>query len=165
MKKENVVRKILISSLVGFPVGVTLLMIAYICMYYIAGENIFHSEINQLQNIRILISQILIVGFAYYIIVIGFNMFSHLNNKEVTNKYITKHPYKTVSILLLSSLGVFIASTLVSIEKIFTENISLMNITILVILYAVYGFFFLIKCTIESNLIKKINAKIKERNK
>ncbi len=165
MKKENVVRKILVSSIVGFPIGVTLLMIAYIGVYYIAGENVFIAEISQLQNIQTLISQIIFLGLSYYIVFVCFHVFSHLNNKELNDKYMTKHPYKSVSIALLSSLGFIVATTLVSIEKIFTENLATMNIIVLVVLYAICGLFFLIKCTIESNLIKKINAKIQERNK
>ena len=34
MKKENVVKKVLVKFLVGFTVGVTLLMIAYASVYF-----------------------------------------------------------------------------------------------------------------------------------
>lgn len=164
MKKENIVRKILVSSLVGFPIGVTLLMIAYIGLYYIAGENIFQIEVSQMQNIKTLISQVIILGLSYYIVFISFKVFSHLNNKEITDKYMTKHPYKSISISLLSSLGFIVAITLVSLKKLFTENIATMNIIVLAVFYVICALFFLVKCTMESNLIKKINTKIQERN-
>ena len=164
MKEENVVRKILVSSLVGFPIGVTLLMIAYIGLYYIAGENIFQVEVSQIQNIQTLISQVSILGLSYYIVIISFQVLSTLNNKEASDKYLKKHSYKSVSILLVSLLGFIIAITLVSIEKIFTENIAAMNIIILIILYAICSLCFLVKCVIESRLINRINTKLQGRN-
>ena len=124
MKKESIAKKILVSSLMGFPVGIALLMIAYICIYYIIGENIFRTEIGNLQNIETLISQMLTIGLSYYILFIHFHIFLHLYNKDVNDK-INKHLYKTVSISLLSFIELIIAVILASTEKVFTKNISL----------------------------------------
>ena len=83
MKKENVLKKVLVKSLVGFTAGVTLLMIAYASVYFIAGESVFKNEISQLQNIKTLITQFVVIGIAYYLIFISFRIFSILQNKDL----------------------------------------------------------------------------------
>ena len=46
-------KKILLKSLSGFTLGVTLLIMAYVSVYFISGENTFIAEIQKLQNIKI----------------------------------------------------------------------------------------------------------------
>ena len=72
MKKENVVKKVLVKSLAGFTVGVTLLMVAYASVYFISDTTVFQNEIAQLQNIKTLITQwnillLTIYNFPYFL--------------------------------------------------------------------------------------------------
>ena len=72
MSNSNLLKNILIKCLNGFFVGITLLMISYISIYFISGKNIFCSEISQLQNVKILIFQMLFSGLSYYLLFINF---------------------------------------------------------------------------------------------
>ena len=165
MKKENVLKKVLVKSLVGFTAGVTLLMIAYASVYFIAGESVFKNEISQLQNIKTLITQFVVIGIAYYLLFISFHIFSILQSKELKIKYMKNHPYKFVLTISLSVLVLtWIIVNMVSHTKIYSENIGDLNIIILVITYALEGLVFCIKSTRESHLIKKINKKLQERD-
>ena len=165
MKKENVVKNVLEKSLMGFTVGVTLLMIAYASVYFIAGESVFKNEISQLQNIKTLITQFVVIGIAYYLLFISFRIFSILQNKDLKDKYMAEHPYRTVLFISLAILILlWIVEYMVSRTKIYGENIRILNLIILVITYALVGLVFCIKCTKESHLIKKINKKIQERD-
>lgn len=161
MKKENVLKKILRSSLVGFPVGVTLLMIAYVLTYYVAGYEIFQNAITKLQNINILMLQIITAGVSYYILFICFNIFLYLNNSEYSNNNTSKHTHKLIFIFLL---GVIASIALINIKSIFTETIVLMNIVVLVVVCTIAGLLYLIKCSQDNAIIKKINNKIHEKN-
>lgn len=165
MKKENVVKNVLVKSLVGFAVGVTLLMVAYAGIYFIIGENTFQNEICQLQNIKTLITQVVVTGIAYYLLFISFHIFSILQNKDLKDKYMSEHPYRTVlSISLAILILLWIVEYMVSRTKIYGENVRILNLIILVITYALVGLAFCIKSTKENYLIKKINQKLKERN-
>ena len=66
-------KKILLKSLSGFTLGVTLLIMAYVSVYFISGENTFIAEIQQLQNIKTLITQVIVSGIAYYLLAILLN--------------------------------------------------------------------------------------------
>ncbi len=164
MKKENIFRKTIINSLIGFPIGITLLMINYICIYFISGENVFKNEILQLQDISTLILQLIIIGLAYYISFIFCNVIAYLSETRATSdKFVTEHPYKTIVIMLIFGISVTIILALLNFE-IFSQNIAMMNIISFVIIFVLFGVFVFIKSAIESNLIRQINQKLKERN-
>lgn len=164
MKKETVFRKIVIHSLVGFPIGVTLLMINYASVYLIAGENIFKNEISQLQDISTLFLQLIIVGWAYYLLFILINVIAHLNEtRSTSNKFLVKHPYKSILIMLIIMIATALILTLLNFE-IFSENMAIMNIISFIIIFVASVVCVCIKSAIESDLIKKINQKLKERN-
>lgn len=161
MEKEKKIRKILMKALIGFPVSVTLLIIAYASIYFMAGEDLFNTELYQLHNINTLLSQIVSVGISGYLLAI-FYIFSLL-------QYMKTEPYKitisSVVSLAISSIFTFcIIPMTLNNTKIFSENISTLNLTILVIVYALIGLIFCIKNGIERHLVKKINQKLSERN-
>ena len=165
MKKENAVKKILIKAVVGFPVGVTLLIIAYASVYFIAGADVFNAELYQLHNINTLIFQTISTGVSGYLLFLAFYAILNLQNKELENKLITEHPYKSVFTIIISSMCIIgIIMVTLGNAKIFSENISTLNIIILVIVYALSGLVFCIKSARESHLIKEINQKLKGRN-
>lgn len=165
MKKENVVKEVLVKSLVGFTVGVTLLMIAYVSVYFISGEDLFQNEIAQLQNIKTLITQIIVNGVAFYLLFISFHIFSIMQNKELKEQYMKIHPYRFV---LIESIGtlifIFTSIFMISNTHIYSENIKDLNIILLVSIYAIIGLCTILKCTVENYLLKKINQKLRERN-
>lgn len=165
MKKENVVKKILTKSVVGFPVGVTFLIIAYASVYFIAGADVFNTELYQLHNINTLIYQAISTGVSGYLLFIAFYTISNLQNKELENKLITEHPYKSVFTIIISSIcinGIIIAT--LENKRIFSKNISDLNLIILIIFYTLSSLAFCIKSAKERHLIKEINQKLKERN-
>lgn len=165
MKKENLVKRVLVKSLGGFTLGVTLLMVAYICVYFIAGESVFQNEICQLQNVKTMIMQIVSIGISYYIIFVTFQIFILLQNKEPEKKYVAKHPYKFVFlIMLLTLLFVLLSDYVLSNTGIFSINIGTLNVVICVLTYVLFGLILVIRGSIESSLVKKINQELKERN-
>lgn len=163
MKK---VRKILLNALVGFPVGITLLILTYVSIYFIAGEHIFNYELNQLHNIQTLISQIVSAGLSGYVLFISFYIASFLQNKETEKNLMTKHPHKSVILLAISSIGLVIINVLLlGNTQIFGKNIITMNLVTLFIIYTLAAIIFGIKNVIEKQWIKEINQKLKTRNK
>ncbi len=165
INQKNVVKKVLVKSLAGFTVGVTLLMVAYASVYFISDTTVFQNEIAQLQNIKTLITQITVNGISYYLLFIIFHIFSSLQNKELKEQYMNTHPYKfvltgSIEILVLLWITVFMISN----PQIYSSTIKTLNLIILVLVYALVMLKFVLKCTKESYFIKKINKKIKERN-
>ena len=164
MKKENVVKKILMKAIVGFPVGVTSLIIAYASVYFIAGADVFNAELYQLHNINTLIFQTISTGVSGYLLFLAFYAILNLQNKELENKLITEHPYKSIFIIISFMCIIVIIMVTLGNTKIFSENIITLNIIILVIVYALSSLVFCIKSIRERHLIKEINQKLKERN-
>ena len=163
MKKENIVKKIFTSSLIGFPIGVTLLILSYVGIYWIVGEDVANNELTQLHNIRSLVNQAMIMGLAYFIVFVNFNTALLILNRETTIKFTYKHPCISVLLLLLSILGMIIAFMLISNESIYSKNVAMLNIIIIAIIYALGCLVFMIKDVKENLLVKKINIKIKEK--
>ena len=132
MKKENVLKKVLINSIIGFPIGVTLLIIAYISVYFITNENVFNTELYQLHNINILISQAISYGISGYLLFISIYILSIPQNTE--NRLMAEHPYKTVFTTTISFIFIIVIIILIlGNTSIFSENISTLNILILII--------------------------------
>lgn len=164
MKKERIVKKILIKSLVGFPVGVMLLMLAYASMYFILGNNVFNAELNQLHNINTLLTQIISVGISGYMLFVIFEIINVFENKEVENNLIKKYNWKMALIILIEIILCILIAVILGSTRIFSKNVSDINILILVIICALSGFAICIKNLYETHIIKEINQKIKERN-
>ena len=140
-------------------------MINYVGIYLIAGENIFKSEIAQLQNIDILIPELIIVGLAYYLLFVIINVISNLNETKATSdKLLAENPSKTILIILMIIIAITLIFILLNL-KVFSENMSIMNIVTFMIIMVACGLCICIKSSIESDLIKKINRKLKENNK
>ena len=110
MKKEEIVKKILIRSLAGFPVGVTLLMLAYASVYFIVGDTVFNTELNQLHNINTLLTQIISVGISGYMLFAIFGIINVSGNKEVENNLIKKYPVVLTSKLPFINANIIITS-------------------------------------------------------
>ena len=164
MKKESILRKVFVSSLIGFPVGVTLLILAYVGIYWLTGENVVNNELTQLHNIKTLVYQSMSIGLAYFIVFVNLNTALLILNTEKTTKFVHKHPCISVLLLLLSVLGMTIAFMLISNKSIYSKNVAMLNVIIITIIYALVCLVFMIKDVKENLLIKKINNKIKDNN-
>lgn len=154
-------KKNLLKSLSGFTLGITLLVIAYASIYFISGENIFIAEIQQLQNIKTLITQVIFSGIAYYLLAILLNYY-----KKFNEKYAISNPYKFV----LATIVTFILFILVMFcvlgnTNIYSKNIEMLNIIIVVCIYALTVLIFCIRNSIDKNLVNKFNQKLQEKNK
>lgn len=164
MKKQNNFRKIITKSLLGFPIGISLLMISYASLYFIAGEDVFKTEIMQLQNIHTLIFQLITIGVIYLLFFIIISLFAFLNENKITSdKYAAEHPFKTLLIILLGYLIIVLICALIG-SKVFTKNIGTMNMISFAIISLFCGIYSSIKSIIESDIVKQINQKLKERN-
>lgn len=165
MEKENVVKKILSKALVGFPIGVTLLIIAYASIYFIVGEDVFNAELYQIHNINTLLSQIVSVGISGYMLSTSFYIISIYQNKELDNIWFPKHPYKAVFATLIYPMCIFfIIVPTIGNTRIFSQNIRTLNLLISVIVLALSFLVFGIKSAREQHWIKEINKMIKEKN-
>lgn len=154
-------KKILLKSLSGFTLGVTLLIMAYVSVYFISGENTFIAEIQQLQNIKTLITQVIVSGIAYYLLAILLNYY-----KKINEKYATSNPYKFVFITLVTFiLLILVMLCVLGNTNIYSKNIEMLNIIIVVCIYALAGLIFCIRNSIDKNLVNKFNQKLQERNK
>lgn len=161
MKKENVVKKVLLSSLKGFPIGVTLLMVAYASIYFIAGEEVFSNEISQLQNIKTLIYQVVISGLAYYIAFIGTKTIVEDGDREK----IKKHPYKSIlARVVICFLSILVALALLYNSYIFTENMKVMNAVTLTIAFVIYLIGITAEKLKERKIVNQINKKLEKRD-
>ena len=154
-------KKILLKSLSGFTLGITLLVIAYASVYFISGENTFIIEIQQLQNIKTLITQVIVSGIAYYLLAILLNCY-----KEFNEKYARSKPYKFVFITIVTFIIlVLIMFCVLGNANIYSKNIEMLNIIIVVCIYALTGLIFCIRNSIDKNLVNKFNQKLQEKNK
>lgn len=159
-KQKNPIMTILLKSVTGFFLGVTLLIVNYVSAYFICGDSFYQNEILQLQNINTLIIQSLIVGFSYFAIFLTF--FTELYFHKI--KFTRNHPF-FYALIVLIYLFTFVIIFNLLISSFFSVNIGMINIIILSILFIISSIIVAIKCVIDSAVIKEINNKIKERNK
>lgn len=164
MRKENYLKKIFVNSLLGFPIGIAILMINYLGTFFIAGDNVFKIEIAQLQDFNTLVLQLVFIGIVYCLFCGLMSVMVYLNEtKLISDKFLVQHPIKfLLSIFII--IGITFVISLLITNKIFSENIASMNVISCSLILAVVGVYMSIKCFIQSDIIRKINNKIKERN-
>lgn len=162
MKKEYVISKILLKSLVGFAFGTFMLMLSYILVYLIEGSLLFRQEMMQLLNVKTLIYQMIVSGLVYYLLFILF----HTINKQKFSNYIEKHPCITALIVILfATIIALIIPFLISYTKIFSRNIEILFVSLMILACALGSVIFAIKDFVDNMLVKQINNKLKEKNK
>ena len=148
-------KKLLFRFIFGFSLGVTLLMLAYIGIYYIGGQEVFNSLIAKLADITIFQNQLLVVGSAG--VMISFAVYL-LERSLDEDGYTPSRMIVSLVLLLLS----------ISISMFLIENLAVFDISIVytlivseVALFAIYTIFHCIQETIDEFII---NKKIKEKN-
>jgi predicted nucleic acid-binding protein len=63
-------KKVNLKFLIGFPIGVMMLFLSYIMVYYLDGESEYLAEFTRLQDINVLINQVVVSGLCYTVFAI-----------------------------------------------------------------------------------------------
>ena len=157
MNTKNFIKKILTKSIIGFPIGVTILMLLYVIVNPFFGEVAFSYE---LHNIQTFILQLLLSGLSGFMLLIAFYSILFLQDAELENRFATEHPYRAIFYAIVSVLITFIIIMVISRANIFSTTISILIEIVYPVLYAVLGFVLLIKDSIMKYTINKINKKL-----
>ena len=160
MNTKNFIKKILTKSIIGFPIGVTILMLLYVIVNPFFGEVAFNYELNRLHNIQTFILQLLLSGLSGFMLLIAFYSILFLQDAELENRFATEHPYRAIFYAIVSVLITFIIIMVISRANIFSTTISILIEIVYPVLYAVLGFVLLIKDSIMKYTINKINKKL-----
>ena len=160
MNTKNFIKKILTKSIIGFPIGVTFLMLLYVIVNPFFGEVAFSYELNRLHNIQTFILQLLLSGLSGFMLLIAFYSILFLQDAELENRFATEHPYRAIFYAIVSVLITFIIIMVISRANIFSTTISILIEIVYPVLYAVLGFVLLIKDSIMKYTINKINKKL-----
>ena len=158
MNKENLFKKFLTKSFIGFPIGVTLLLISYISVYFITDQALFSSELYQLHNIKTLILQTISAGISGYLLI-----FVYLQSLEIENIFASHTPSKSTLIMLISLLCMSTIIIILGNPRIFSENIRTLNCTTMILFYSIACVISFIKKGLEKYWIKQINKKLQKR--
>lgn len=120
--------KVIVS---GIAIGIAFLMLGYVGIYYISGEEIFIQEIALLGEIKTLQSQLLITGIAGMLIALSMYYIEKImiNEKAETYKIVLGGIFLTVAAIIAMMLN----------ERM-NENISDMMVVISATLVCIYAF-------------------------
>ena len=148
-------RNLIRTIFVGVLIGIAILMLSYLGIYYIEGQDVFEKEILQLAQGTVLQNQLIVVAFYGSL----FATVMSIVTKLVENK--NKTSYKPILGCILFVIVGCILIFLLNYMGQFSENIKSMIIISTVLVLAVYP---IVKCVtifIEQFII---NKKIKEKN-
>lgn len=148
-------RNLLGKIIFGFNLGVTLLVLSYLGIYYIAGQETFDSAILKLADVTILQHQISLTGFAGSMI--GFALY-------VVEKAIEKDEKSPTSLIVPSItliLALVISMILIKNIDVFDKSTSMMFLILGTILICAYMLYRAILSTVDELIL---NKKIKEKN-
>ena len=148
-------KKLLFRFIFGFSLGVTLLMLAYIGIYYIGGQEVFNSLIAKLADITIFQNQLLVVGSAGVMI----SLAVYLLERSLDEDGYT--PSRMIVSLVLLLLSISISMFLIENLAVFDKTIVYTLIVSEVALFAIYTIFHCIQETIDEFII---NKEMKEKN-
>lgn len=151
-------KKILFNTLLGFCVGITLLMLAYLGVYYIEGQETFTSLLLKLKDISILQNQLLIVGFIGAMFSFIFH-FANEAKESISENHIS--PTKLTTTIVLVILTIVFSTLFIKNSAIFDQSIKYALLFIQSAILGFYGLFLGIQSTIDELII---NKKIKEKN-
>ena len=148
-------RKLLFRIIFGFSLGITLLMITYIGIYYIGGQEAFNSLMSKLTDVTILQSQLLVVGSAGTMMSFAIYLIERTLEED---RYTVSRMIISIILLLLSlCISMFLIKNL----GVFDKTIVYTLIVSEAALFAIYSLFHCIQETIDEFII---NKKIKEKN-
>lgn len=148
-------KKLLSRIIFGFSLGVTLLVLSYIGLYYIEGQETFNTLILKLTDVTTFQNQILVVGSAG--IMLSFAVYLIEKTLEEDKQSPSKMIVSTILLMLALCVSMFLIKNLGA----FDEAIVVMLIVIEVVIFALYSLFYCVQETIDEFII---NKKIKEKN-
>lgn len=151
--KDKDLFKIPFKNLISIPIGVFLLLISYVLLYFVAGNDVFQNEINDLKNIHIFIKQLTTSGLIFYTITLYINYGK--------NFLINMKSFKSIDFMLqfIYLCIIFIILFLLKNLGCYSENIIAIYSLILIFILLVEIITYLFISTFDS---KKINKKIKD---
>lgn len=152
MKKKDLL-EIILKSLIGIPVGIALLMVSYGVTYFIAGQDIFQNEIEQLKNVNVFINQLITVAIIGLIVSILIKVIPAEN--EFKNPEMKKFMIK----IIIGIICMTVIPILINISEL-SKNITSVYLMLAAIMFAIALLIRAIKDIVNSY---KINKKIKER--
>ena len=151
--------RILLKSLIGFPIGTLLLMLAYIEVFLIENETVFIKEMLQLLDVKILILQILMIGIIYSLLI----FLAIIYKEEFDEKEkIRKMTSRKMIMIFLFLISIAVSDFILARTKIFSINIGIITGVNLLIVITIYILVQLIRITKEMKIIKEINNKLKD---
>lgn len=148
--------KVLIRSIVGCMSGITILMIAYLMVYYIGGQELFVSTISKLSDATLFQNQLLAVSIAGILISNLLCLFNKIYDKKDINPY--SSIFKSIFVI---GLVFVVFSILILHSHLFDKAIGSCLIIIYAILYSTSTVIYCAHKEIEQYLI---NKKLKEKN-
>ena len=148
-------KNLLVRIIFGFTIGVTLLVLSYLGIYYIAGQETFNSTILKLADVTILQHQILLTGFAGRMI--GFALYVLEKAFEKDEKSPTSLIVPNITLIL----ALVISSFLIINISVFDESTSMMFVILGTVLICGYSLYRASLSAIEELIL---NKKIKEKN-
>ena len=148
--------KVLIRSLVGCMSGITILMIAYLMVYYIGGQELFVSTISKLCDATLLQNQLLAVSIAGIIISNLLYSYTKLYDKKDVNLN-----FMILKSIVIVGLVLIVFSFCIKHTHLFDEAIEICLIFLDTILFLIIGAIYFAHKEIEQYLI---NKKLKEKS-
>ncbi|MBQ7882606.1 MAG: hypothetical protein IJ312_07860 [Treponema sp.] len=148
-------KNLLVRIICGFTIGVTLLVLSYLGIYYIAGQETFDSVILKLTDVTILQHQIWLTGFAGSMMGFAFYVFEKAIEKD------EKSPTSLILPNIVLMLAFVISGVLVKHIAVFDKVTSYMFLIIGTVLICSYMLF---RAFLEAIDELILNKKIKERN-
>lgn len=148
-------RKLLFRIIFGFSSGVTLLVLSYLGIYYIAGNEAFNSVILKLTDVSILQAQLLSAGFAGSMM--GFALYIMEQSIEKEEKSTFSLVPSIIAFMLSLVISMGLIKNITALDEI-TSNMFLIVGTVVI---SAYMFLQLIQSSIDELIL---NKKIKEKN-
>lgn len=149
-------KKLLVRIFFGFSVGVTLLVLSYLGIYYVAGQDTFISVILKLTDASVLQNQILAVGFTG--IMLAFAVYIIEGFIEKDNQSPTMMIVSVITLLLALVMSMYSIQNI----KVFDKATYTMILIISLILICIYMLFHCAKEVIDEFIL---NKKLKEKNR
>lgn len=148
-------RNLLGKLISGFSLGVTLLVLSYLGIYFIAGQETFNATILKLADATILQHQILLTGFVGSMIRVAL----HVGEKAIEKD--EKSPTSLIVPNITLILALVISMVLIKNIGIFDKSTSMMFLILGTILICAYMLYRAILSTVDELIL---NKKIKEKN-
>ncbi|MBR1539693.1 MAG: hypothetical protein IJ629_00655 [Clostridia bacterium] len=149
-----------LKALLGFPVGIAMLVVSYVIVYLIDGQSTYLLELGRLEDIKVLVAQSLYSALAYVVLfeaMILFTAFTKRYSKNITWGAMLKFIIGVfVFCLILPLIDLVLGTKNVMDGEVGTVLIGT-EIIVMILVAVVY-------CIVHSIEEVKINKALKEKN-